>query len=90
MKMIFEYARNMLIWVVIIGIVFVFFSPVAHLEPSALRAARMASALLISFAISATAIAAASVPAGPLPLVLARSYEPPPISIVDLACARLC
>ena len=43
-----EYVKTTFIWLVIIAVAFVFLSPIAHLEPTALRAVRMASALLIS------------------------------------------
>jgi hypothetical protein len=90
MERIFEYAKTTFIWLVILAIAFVFFSPVAHLEPTALRAARMASALLTSFAIVAAAITATSIPVGDSHLAHWQACTPFLVRIIDLDCTRLC
>ena len=89
MKRMSKYAKSRFIWLIIIAIACVFLTPIAHLEPTALRAARMASTLLASFAISAAALAAAFIAIGPLDLLCSRSI-PPAVPIIDLDCARLC
>ena len=86
----FAYVKTTFIWLVIIAVAFVFFSPFAHLEPTALRAARMTSALLTAFAIVAAAITAASIPIGPSQLAHLQACTASPILIIDFDCARLC
>jgi hypothetical protein len=85
-----KYAKNRFIWLIIIAIACVFLMPIAHLEPTALRAARMASTLLASFGISAAALAAPFILIGPLDLLFPQGCTASAIPIIDLDCARLC
>ncbi len=90
MKTSSEYAKHTLTWLLMAGVVLVFFSPIVQLEPTALRAARMASAVMLSFMTAAAAVAAPSGSAAAFRFIAPHSYAACPISIIDLDCARLC
>jgi hypothetical protein len=88
LKLLKPYIKAAFTCLVILGLLCVFFSPLVQLEPTALRAARMASALLLSFAALAAVVAAAA-PSYRLHLAHSRDCSPP-VPIIELDCARLC
>ena len=80
--------RGFACWL-IAGVVLTFLVPAVHIETTALRATRMASALMLSFA--SAALAVADLQARWQAVVLQVACQPGgTLDIIALDCARLC
>ena len=78
-------------WVLVLGVVLAFLSPLVSLDPTALRAALWASMLIAWMAAAAVLVAALCPPIPTLQyLPCAHPALRPANEIIALTCARLC